>query len=432
MEQTSSVSLHLTKHKGASSDINGLQRHNERKPNDKVKHSNKKIDSSKTGQNIFLIEDNRTYKKRIDDTIEKNRTVGTNRKVRKDAVRLVEGTVQISGKISEQPLDKQVEYLKQSFEFLKVKFGQENFIGAVIHLDETTPHLHFEFVPIRDGRLNSKEINSRSEYRRYQREFLEFSQGVFPAANFVRKADDQRRGLPQDVFEQVTAEEKKLKEREEAAERLRKAANKRTEEVNAARAKLQPAAETIKSRVRIIEKKEAELTAREAKAAEREAGANERLQEATKQASRAEQWFKLISEKLKTFADYIKKGRLKPETVAETVDKYTPITSENVAEANTAFDELLERAGEPRSGKPKPKVKKLNSGLLKKIEKPEARKPAEEPKTASKAPERPLEAPEAPKPQRKPKTAPIASDVPPIDTELDFDGLQPEGPTLGR
>ena len=39
------------------------------------------------------------------------------------------------------------------------KFGEENILSAVVHLDERTPHMHVCFVPItKDGKLSSKTL----------------------------------------------------------------------------------------------------------------------------------------------------------------------------------------------------------------------------------------------------------------------------------
>ncbi len=39
----------------------------------------------------------------------------------------------------------EIEALKEAYEELKEMGGEENIISAVIHVDETTPHLHCDF-----------------------------------------------------------------------------------------------------------------------------------------------------------------------------------------------------------------------------------------------------------------------------------------------
>lgn len=212
----SGVALHFIKHKANTSDINGLQRHNERQPGGR--HGNKNIDDARTKDNIFLIEDNRKLNKRVEDTIVENRNGGL-KGVRQNAVRMVEGTVQLSGKVLDQPEERQVEILKDSFEYLQDVFGKDNFVSAVIHLDETHPHLHFDFVPIEDGRLTAKTIISPNRLRKYQSDFLEHLQDNNPGLNFQRGTGEYNE-LSFEAFKRLKDEEtrvnKELDDREEA------------------------------------------------------------------------------------------------------------------------------------------------------------------------------------------------------------------------
>ena len=214
--RTSGVSLHFKKYKANSGEINGLQRHNERQPGGR--HGNKNIDDARTKDNIFLIEDNRKLNKRIEDTIVENRDGGL-KGVRKNAVRMVEGTVQLSGKALDQPEERQIELLKNSFEYLQDTFGKENFVSAVIHLDETTPHLHFDFVPIEDGRLTAKTIISPNRLRKYQADFLKHLQDNYSDLNFQRGTGEYN-GLSFEAFKRLKDEEarvnKELDDREDA------------------------------------------------------------------------------------------------------------------------------------------------------------------------------------------------------------------------
>ena len=42
----------------------------------------------------------------------------------------------------------EAEFFRQTYKFLEQKYGQENVISAYVHKDETTPHIHFAFVPV--------------------------------------------------------------------------------------------------------------------------------------------------------------------------------------------------------------------------------------------------------------------------------------------
>ena len=196
----STISLNFRKHKHGTM---GLKRHNERIPGQR--HSNKKIKPERTKDNIFLKGDRElSYNERINKIIKKN--VKSNKRVRHDANRLVTATVQFGGvearKASEE---EKVIMLKTTFELLKNQFGEENIVSAVIHVDETNPHLHFDFVPIQDGCLSAKKtLGERKGMFKIQDKFLEDMQNIYPDMDFQRKDDQTLNGLEQDVFEKLT------------------------------------------------------------------------------------------------------------------------------------------------------------------------------------------------------------------------------------
>lgn len=209
LRKASTLSMHVTKHKTGA---RGLQRHNERKQGQK--HSNKNIDDSRTADNVWLTpDDGRTYAERIDKILEENYT--GKRAVRKDAVKMCEITVQLGGDLAENGTEaEQIEALKESFEELKDRYGASNVVSAVIHVDETTPHLHFDFVPLtKEGKLSAKQvIGDRKQLRETQRDFLGAMQKRCPEFRFDRKENGQYNGLEQKLFEKMTAD---VKQREE-------------------------------------------------------------------------------------------------------------------------------------------------------------------------------------------------------------------------
>lgn len=200
----STASLHFTKHKSGA---RGLQKHNERQPGQK--HSNENINDERTKDNIILVgNDDRTYSERIKNILDKNYT--GKKAIRKDAVRMVGTTVQIGGGISERATEtEQVEFLKTAFEWLKHEYGEENIVSAVIHLDETTPHLHFDFVPLKNGKLSAKDvIGDKIKLKKTQEKFLNDMQELEPSYRFDRKLDNTFNGLEQKLFERLTKEQK--------------------------------------------------------------------------------------------------------------------------------------------------------------------------------------------------------------------------------
>ena len=69
------------------------------------------------------------------------------------------------------PQEKQQAFFRQSLDFIANRYGKENILSAVIHMDEKTPHMHVDLTPIRDGRLTAKAIFTRAELGNLQTDF---------------------------------------------------------------------------------------------------------------------------------------------------------------------------------------------------------------------------------------------------------------------
>ena len=54
--------------------------------------------------------------------------------------------------------DKQQRFFRDFTNFFKNKYGEENILSAIVHLDETNPHMHLNLIPIVDGKLCAKEL----------------------------------------------------------------------------------------------------------------------------------------------------------------------------------------------------------------------------------------------------------------------------------
>lgn len=277
LRKPSTLAMHITKHKNGT---RGQQRHNERKEGQK--HRNRNIDPTRTKDNVWLTpDDGKTFNERIESILEENYT--GKRKVRSTAVRMCEITVQIGGDLAENGTEEeQVEALKQAFEELRDQYGEKNIVSAVIHVDETTPHLHFDFVPITPkGGLSAREVvGDRAQMRKTQARFLEAMQQRVPSAKFERKKDNQFNGLEQKTFEKMTAalkaKEAEVWDREDEVEDREIKVEKQENQLNALQATLQAKEQALIARERQVEKDEDgvefdrdAVQAREAKLAER-------------------------------------------------------------------------------------------------------------------------------------------------------------------
>lgn len=277
LRKPSTLAMHITKHKNGT---RGQQRHNERKEGQK--HSNRRIDPTRTKDNVWLTpDDGRTFNERIESILEENYT--GKRKVRSTAVKMCEITVQIGGDLAENGTEEeQVEALKQAFEELRDQYGEKNIVSAVIHVDETTPHLHFDFVPITPkGGLSAREVvGDRAQMRKTQARFLQAMQERCPECKFERKKDGAMNGMEQKLFEKMTAalkaKETEIWDREEEVEDREIKVEKQENQLNALQATLQAKEQALIARKRQVEKDEDGVVfdrdavqAREAKLAER-------------------------------------------------------------------------------------------------------------------------------------------------------------------
>lgn len=267
--KTSGVSLHFEKHKANTANINGLQRHNER--TDGANHSNKNIKPERTAENVMLKQSDGTYQRQVEQIIETQRDGGL-KGVRKDAVRMVEATVQLSGQVLDRDEAEQERVLRQSYDWLKDTFGEENIVSAAIHKDETNMHLHVDFVPMLEGKLNAKKVLSKQNLQAYQNDFLKTLKNSEPSMNFVRGSGEYN-GLPQEVFERLQEERNDLlAEIEEREAEL----NAREAELDTRKAVLTGEAKANRADRARLDKRESTVSRREMAVSERSNELDER------------------------------------------------------------------------------------------------------------------------------------------------------------
>lgn len=148
----------------------GHQRHNQR---ENKNYSNKDIDLSKSYLNYDLVNGkNINYLEMIDNKITENKK--SKRKVGNNQVQHMYGII-TSDKdfFDSMDMDQVKEFFENSLEFVKKRFGKDNILYATVHLDESTPHMHFGFTPITlDGRLCARDIlNGRKQHSELQDQF---------------------------------------------------------------------------------------------------------------------------------------------------------------------------------------------------------------------------------------------------------------------
>ena len=83
-------------------------------------------------------------------------------KVRKDAVLMCSFVVGSDGAFFKNlSLQEQEKFFAECTRFFAERYGEGNIISAVVHVDETTPHLHLNLIPIAGDRLCAKKLFDR-------------------------------------------------------------------------------------------------------------------------------------------------------------------------------------------------------------------------------------------------------------------------------
>ena len=150
-------------------DVAPIEKENER--DEKYEASNPQIDSERTRNNYrFTPYFGKTYTEFINGRIKE---LGLS--PRKDAV-VMNSFVLGSDKTFFDGLSKVERYnfFSACYKFFAERYGEENVIAAVVHNDETTPHMHLNLMPVtKDGRLCSKQLFDKPQLQQLQTDFYE-------------------------------------------------------------------------------------------------------------------------------------------------------------------------------------------------------------------------------------------------------------------
>lgn len=156
--------IRLSKTKAGA--VGMAQYHNDREPG---YHSNQDIDPTRTRLNEEWVA-HQDYEKEIAVRLKQ-----VKRKVRKDAVVLVEGLITASPQWFDVHTDDDARaFFADAKTFVENYFGRDNLLHFTIHADESTPHVHFGATPIKDGSLSWKNFfGNKNDLTKFQDSFYE-------------------------------------------------------------------------------------------------------------------------------------------------------------------------------------------------------------------------------------------------------------------
>lgn len=150
----SSATGHMFNHYGRSEDLEKCAY---------VIRGNENIDSSRTYLNYNLAKKDQP-KKQLDFLKERLSQV----KIQKRSDLNVLCDWVITAPKTLQKKDEE-SFFKASYDFLVKRYGKENTISSFVHLDESTPHMHFAFIPIvQDKKKGGYKVSAKELLTKYE------------------------------------------------------------------------------------------------------------------------------------------------------------------------------------------------------------------------------------------------------------------------
>lgn len=154
--------LHMEKASGSDS---GMSAHIERTV------APKNADASRTHLNWDMINFPDGVTNRTEAIQHRLETAGLQRKIGKNQVPAVR--IMLSGSPDDMKRIEQAgkldDWCRDNLDWLKKTYGVENIVSAVVHLDETTPHIHATMIPIVTGerrKAKAEQTTGKKKYRK--------------------------------------------------------------------------------------------------------------------------------------------------------------------------------------------------------------------------------------------------------------------------
>ena len=148
--------------------IAGLSIHIERKTD---KHANPDIDNNQTALNYDLCQKEGDMMSRLTERLSEVHCLN-----RANVNIMADWIVTLPEPLKELSPDQQKQFFVETHSFLESRYGEKNVICSAVHNDETTPHLHFSFIPViydqkKDHeKVSAKEVLTRNELRSFHQE----------------------------------------------------------------------------------------------------------------------------------------------------------------------------------------------------------------------------------------------------------------------
>lgn len=203
--------MHITKFKAENT---GVFRHNERLS---LMHSNEQINTSKSGENIYLLDCGfDTYTQMIERDSLMREKLGK-QILKKTAVTFCGCVLTLPKEYLDRTKAEQVDFFQEARKVFSEIFGADSELSVAIHFDETTPHMHYIFAPLdKDKCLNCRALLTRDFFRSFHdtvdkklRQRVSWYKGGIVADDIE---DRQKDNLQLDDYKELKKQEKEKKQ----------------------------------------------------------------------------------------------------------------------------------------------------------------------------------------------------------------------------
>lgn len=159
--------------------VQGLSIHWDRKTKN---HSNQDIDNERSHLNYDLCEKEGDTLSRMNQRLSEVHALK-----RKDLKVCADWVVTLPENLKGISKKEQREFFEKTYEFLVNRYGGEkNVLSANVHMDETTPHMHFAFMPVvwdekkQREKVSAKEVLTRKELKTFHQDLDTFLKQEIP------------------------------------------------------------------------------------------------------------------------------------------------------------------------------------------------------------------------------------------------------------
>lgn len=217
----------------------GLSNHLDRKTEN---HSNEDIDIERTHLNYDLCEKEGDTLSRLNERLEEVYCME-----RKDVKVCCSWIVTLPENLKDAPDKHQRKFFEETYDFLADRYGGEkNVLSANVHNDETTPHMHFAFIPVvwdekkEREKVSAKLVISRKELKAFHKDLDEhlkdkipeiYQEGILNGKTIGLDDIESIKKYSAEIEEQkkmMAADLKQFKEPQDIFEKVDKNAEKKT------------------------------------------------------------------------------------------------------------------------------------------------------------------------------------------------------------